>query len=134
MVFTQARRSRPGERAISLRRIIFAWARLKIENNPDSRRILTQTELSRLYESVSPSSETGPPRWDLAQWQGWVSGVFAQPRATRLGENTRFPICSYMQQPRTWHKFIHTLNLHNPSINSHPIMLSELLEMISIQN
>jgi len=32
--------------------------------------------------------------------RGGFSGVFAQARATRLGENTRFPICSRMHLPR----------------------------------
>jgi len=48
---------------------------------------LTQARLARLGE-IS--------RRD----RGWVFGVFAQARATRLGENTRFPIYSHMQQSR----------------------------------
>jgi len=60
----------PGERALSLRRVILAWARLETENNPQSGRILAQAKLSRLNESDSRSSETGSPRRDLAQKQG----------------------------------------------------------------
>jgi len=62
MILAQARESHPGEGAISLRRVILAWARLQIEGNYNSGRILAQASPSRLGQSVSHSSETNSPR------------------------------------------------------------------------
>jgi len=79
---------------ISLKWATLAWARPQTVGNPNSERILAQTKLFRLDERIPCSSEPSSPRWDLAQWQRWLSDTFAQARAARLGEIIRIPICS----------------------------------------
>jgi len=52
-------------------------------------RTLAQAKLACLDEMLSRSGDSSSPRRDFSQWQGWSSGIFAQARATRLGETTR---------------------------------------------
>jgi len=74
--------------------------------NSETERILAQAKVFRLDESVSRPDESSSPRRDLAQLQGWISDIFAQVRAARLGEINRIPIYFHMQSHA-----IHTRNL-----------------------
>jgi len=103
----QARRSRLGERVISLRRVTLAWVRPQTEGNSQSERIIAQARLFRLDESASRSSEISSPRRDLVQWQWWIYGIFAQVRTARLGEIIKIPICFHMQS--------HIIHIRNPT-------------------
>jgi len=66
--------------------------------------------------------------------RGWVSGVFTQARAARLGKNTKFPICSHMQQSRNLAQSNHTLNYTVQALMQHSIMQFKVIRMISIRN
>ena len=63
---------------------------------------------------------------------GRVSGIFAQVRAARLGENTRFPICTHMQHSRNLAQSNHTLNYTVQALIQHSIMQFKVIRMISI--
>jgi len=65
---------------------------------------------------------------------GRVSGIFAQVRAARLGENTRFPICTHMQHSRNLAQSNHTLNYTVQALIQHSIMQFKVIRMISIWN
>jgi len=82
---------------------------------------LAQTRLARLGEISCKD-------------RGWASGVFAQARVARLGENTRFPICSHMQQSINLAQSNHTLNYTFQALIKHPIMQFKVIRMISIRN
>ena len=64
----------------------------------------------------------------------WVSCVFAQARAARLGKNTRFPICSHMQQQRNLAQSNHTLNYAIQALIQQSIMQFKVIIMISRWN
>jgi len=66
--------------------------------------------------------------------KGWISGVFAQARAARLGKNTRFSICSHMQQSRNLAQSNHILNYTVQALIQHSIMQFKVIRMISIRN
>ena len=59
--------------------------------------------------------------------RGVFSGVFAQARATRLGEITRFQTCSHMQKPRILAQFKYTPNYVVQTSIQHSNMQSRVI-------
>jgi len=62
------------------------------------------------------------------QLKSGSSGIFAQARAARLGENTKFPLYSHMQKPKIFAQINHKPNYIVQAPIQHSNMQSKVIK------